>query len=153
LKKQGIRRILGDIVVDAGAVSGDGYGPGWAWDGESGYYQPQMSALSINRGTVRFDYLPREKPGDPIRLKLTPKSGYVEVINEAVTGPENAKNTLRLERDRGTNRIRITGSLPMDFGGDYTRVPVENPHLYVGQVLKERLEEEGITFTPGSRVR
>ena len=153
LKKRGIRRILGDIVVDAGAFSGEVYGAGWAWDDESGYYQPQIKALSINRGTVRFDYLPGEKPGDSIRLQLTPETDYVEVINEAVTGPENSKNTLRLERDRGTNRIRITGSLPLNFSGDYTRVPVENPHLYAGQVLKERLEEEGIAFAPGSRVR
>lgn len=153
LKEMGIRRVQGDIVVDAGAFSGKPYGAGWAWDDESGYYQPQIESLSINRGTVRLDYLPGKEPGDPIQLKLTPETDYVEVINEAITGPEGSDDTLRIYRERGKNRIRITGSLPLDFSGDYTRVPVEHPHLYAGQVLKEALEREGIDFAPGSRVK
>jgi PBP4 family serine-type D-alanyl-D-alanine carboxypeptidase len=153
LKAMGIRRVQGDIVVDAGAFAGDPYGAGWAWDDESGYYQPQIAALAVNRGTVRLDYLPGEEPGDPIQLRLTPETEYVEVINEAVTGPADSDDTLRIRRERGTNRIRVTGSLPLDFGGDYSRIPVEEPSLYTGQVLKEALEREGITFSPGSRVR
>ena len=102
LKAMGIRRVQGDIVVDAGAFAGDPYGAGWAWDDESGYYQPQIVALAVNRGTVRLDYLPGEEPGDPIQLRLTPETEYVEVINEAVTGPADSDDTLRIRRERGT---------------------------------------------------
>ncbi len=153
LKGMGIRRVEGNILVDKEAFTDHRYGKGWAWDDESYYYQPQIEALAINRGTVRFDYLPGDKPGDPIRLELTPKTRYVKVIDEAVTGPAGSKETLRLERDRGTNRIRLTGSIPLDFSGDYTRVPVDHPHLYTGYVLKETMEREGITFSSNSSVR
>ncbi|WP_246258839.1 D-alanyl-D-alanine carboxypeptidase/D-alanyl-D-alanine endopeptidase [Kroppenstedtia pulmonis] len=149
LKDRGIRKVEGGIQVDSSAFSDDVYGKGWAWDDESEYYQPQITALSVNRGTVRFDYLPGKKEGDPIRLSLTPKTEYVKVLDQVVTGPAGSKNTLKIQRDRGKNVIRLTGSLPLDFEGDYTRVPVEQPHLYTGTVLKEAMEEEGIRFTSG----
>ncbi|OYD09887.1 D-alanyl-D-alanine carboxypeptidase/D-alanyl-D-alanine endopeptidase [Paludifilum halophilum] len=149
LKQHGIRKIRGDIRVDASDFSDAVYGEGWAWDNESDYYQPQITALSVNRGTVRFDYLPGEKVGDPIRLSLTPKTDYVQVIDEVVTGPAGSKNTVKIRRDRGTNTIRLTGSLPLDFKGDYTRVPVEDPHRYTGTVLKEALEKEGVRWISG----
>ncbi|SEN59403.1 D-alanyl-D-alanine carboxypeptidase/D-alanyl-D-alanine endopeptidase [Lihuaxuella thermophila] len=152
LKALGIQRVEGNVVADAGIFTDDVYGDGWSWDDESEYYQPQITALSLNRGTVRLDYLPGEKAGDPIRLTLSPKTDYVRVVNEVVTGPAGSENTLKIWRDRGTNTIRLSGSLPLDFGGDYTRVPVENPHLYAGHVLKEQLEQAGISFSARSGV-
>lgn len=152
LKALGIQRIEGDVVADSGIFTDAVYGDGWSWDDESEYYQPQITALSLNRGTVRLDYLPGEKPGDPIRLTLSPKTDFVRVVNEVVTGPAGSENTLKIRRERGTNTIRLSGSLPLDFNGDYTRVPVENPHLYAGHVLKEQLERAGISFSSRSGV-
>jgi D-alanyl-D-alanine carboxypeptidase/D-alanyl-D-alanine-endopeptidase (penicillin-binding protein 4) len=151
IQAAGISRVNGNVIVDAAAFTDDVYGHGWSWDDESEYYQPQITALSLNRGTVRLDYLPGGQPGDPIRLSVTPKTRYVEVINTSVTGPAGSENTLSISRDRGTNTIRVSGSLPLDFQGDYTRVPVENPHLYAGEVLREQLEKAGIAFDrPGA---
>lgn len=153
IRQLGIRRIQGDIIVDATAFPDEVYGTGWAWDNESDYYQPQITALSINRGTVRFDYLPGDKPGDPIQLTLTPQTRYVKVIDDAVTGQAGSKNTLKIERERGTNTIHLTGSLPLDFAGDYTRITVEKPHVYTGHVLQEQLLDKGVRLRPKSAVR
>ncbi|PTM58440.1 D-alanyl-D-alanine carboxypeptidase/D-alanyl-D-alanine endopeptidase [Desmospora activa] len=153
LKQSGIRRVNGDIRVDDTFFTGPEYGKGWAWDNEDAYYQSQISALSINRGTVRFDYLPGEKAGDPIQLEMTPETDYVDVEVDVVTGEAGSANTLKIERERGTNRIRLSGHLPADFTGDYTRVPVEEPARYTGTVLKEMLEEEGVHFHPQTRVK
>jgi PBP4 family serine-type D-alanyl-D-alanine carboxypeptidase len=151
IQTAGIKRVTGNVIVDAKAFTDDVYGHGWSWDDENGSYQPQITALSVNRGTVRLDYLPGGQAGDPIRLSLTPQTRYVRVINTAVTGPAGSENTLSISRDRGTNTIRVSGSLPLDFQGDYTRVPVENSHLYTGEVLREQLENAGIAFgQPGS---
>lgn len=148
LKAQGIQSIEGDIVADASIFTDDVYGDGWAWDDENGSYQPQMTALSLNRGIIRLDYLPGEKTGDPIKATTLPKTNYVQVINETVTGPAGSTNTLKFERPRGTNIIRLSGSLPLDTKGAITRlVPVEDPHLYTGHVLKEQLEQEGISVS------
>lgn len=152
IKQAGIRRIQGNIRVDDSFFTGPEYGSGWAWNNEDAYYQSQISGLALNRGTVRFDYLPGKQPGDPIQLQQTPQTAYVDVKVDAVTGTAGSRNTLRIERERGTNRIRIYGSLPADFSGDYTRVPVEDPALYTGTVFKEMLEREGIVFHPRSKV-
>lgn len=153
LKQAGIHRVNGDIRVDDSFFTGAEYGKGWAWDNENAYYQPQISALSINRGTVRFDYLPGDKVGDPIRWKMTPETSYVDVEVDVVTGEAGSANTLRIERERGSDRIRLSGRLPANFAGDYTRVPVEEPARYTGTVLKEMLEREGIAFHPQAKVK
>ncbi|MFC4078292.1 D-alanyl-D-alanine carboxypeptidase/D-alanyl-D-alanine endopeptidase [Salinithrix halophila] len=147
LKERGLRRIEGNVRVDTSAFSDPVYGRGWAWDNESEYYQPQITALNLNRGTVRFDYQPGDKEGDPVKLSMIPETAYVDVEKDVTTGPAGSKNTLKIERIRGTNHIRLTGSLPLDFKGDYTRVPVEEPHRYAGTVLKEALLREGIEVT------
>ncbi|SFS58901.1 D-alanyl-D-alanine carboxypeptidase/D-alanyl-D-alanine endopeptidase [Marininema halotolerans] len=147
IKKRGIKRIHGNIAVDSTAFSNEIYGKGWASDNENEYYQPQITALSVNRGTVRFDYLPGDKVGDPIRWSLTPQTKNVQVKVDVTTGEAGSKNTLKIERKRGTNRIHLSGSLPLDFKGDYTRVPVERPHCYTGVLLKEALIREGINVT------
>jgi D-alanyl-D-alanine carboxypeptidase/D-alanyl-D-alanine-endopeptidase (penicillin-binding protein 4) len=150
IQAAGIKRVTGSVIVDTTAFTDDVYGRGWSWADENEYYQPQITALSINRGTVRLDYLPGGQVGDPIRLSLTPQTRYVRVINTAVTGPAGSENTLSISRDRGTNTIRVSGSLPLDFQGDYTRVPVENPHLYTGELLREQLENAGVAFNQPS---
>jgi D-alanyl-D-alanine carboxypeptidase/D-alanyl-D-alanine-endopeptidase (penicillin-binding protein 4) len=84
---------------------------------------------------------------------LWPKTGYVTLINEAKTGDANSENTFAIERDRATNTIRAKGSLPLTAKADYERVPVEEPALYFGTVLKEKLEEQGIHFDRNSSVK
>ncbi|SDW29774.1 D-alanyl-D-alanine carboxypeptidase, serine-type, PBP4 family [Marininema mesophilum] len=152
LKEKGISRIEGNVAVDSTAFSDEVYGKGWASDNENEYYQPQITALSLNRGTVRFDYLPGEKEGEPARWTVTPKTKSIQVEANVTTGAAGSKNTFKIERERGTNHIRLSGSLPLDFKGDYTRVPVENPHLYAGTILKETLTQEGIKVIDSSPV-
>lgn len=153
IRDLGIRQIKGDIVVDESAFADHVYGPGWVWDKESDDDQPQITALSANQGTVRLEYEPGDKPGDGIDLKLTPDTTYVQVIDEAVTGVASSKPTLQVKRERGFNVIRLTGSLPCDFDGASLQIPVENPALYTGQILRERLQERGVRFHPNSEVR
>ncbi|HEX7064137.1 MAG TPA: D-alanyl-D-alanine carboxypeptidase/D-alanyl-D-alanine-endopeptidase [Bacillales bacterium] len=153
IKNLGIRRIQGDILVDATAFTGDIYGSGWRWDRESKYYQPQITALSVNRGTVRFDYRPGKEPGDKVRLKLSPNTDYVRVVNKTLTGQEGSENTLKFHRVRGTNTIRVTGNLPATSRSGYVRVTVEQPQLYTGNVLRNQLKKKGVSFHPQSDVQ
>lgn len=152
LKEQGITQIKGNLVMDESYFDQQRLGLGWAWDDESYYYNPTIGALAMNRGTVRIEYKPAGASGEAVQMNVLPKTAYVEVINEAKTVPKGEENTFSIQRDRGTNTIRLTGSLPLDHGGDYERVPVEEPAKYVGTVLKETLERQGITFGPDSSV-
>ncbi|MFY0545407.1 D-alanyl-D-alanine carboxypeptidase/D-alanyl-D-alanine endopeptidase [Brevibacillus sp. H7] len=152
LKDHGVKKINGNLVLDESYFDAQRLGLGWAWDDESYYYNPLLGALALNRGTVMVEYEPGAKAGEPVQLTLWPKTKYVTLINEATTTEPTGENTFRIERDRATNTIRVKGSLPLDTTGDYERVPVEDPALYLGTVLKEELAEQGIHFDGSSTV-
>jgi PBP4 family serine-type D-alanyl-D-alanine carboxypeptidase len=153
LQAEGIKQIHGDIVVDDSFFDSNRLGLGWAWDDESYYYNAQISALAINRGTVRLDYKPASAPGRPVTVELLPKTDYVQVINEAVTVDKGVENTFAIERERAKNIIYVKGNLPIDASPDYERITVEEPALYAGTVLKEKLTEAGIRLQKNSEVR
>lgn len=152
IKEKGIRQINGNLIVDESYFDQQRLGLGWAWDDESYYYNPTLGALALNRGTVMVEYKPAQKPNERIELNLLPKTDYVKVINEAVTVGAGEENTFAIERDRGTNTIRVKGHLPLDHGGDYERIPVEEPAKYVATVLKEALAKQGVTFRGNSTI-
>lgn len=152
IKEKGIKHINGDLVLDESYFDQQRLGLGWAWDDESYYYNPTLGALALNRGTVMLEYQPGSNVGDSVQINLFPKTSYVQVINESKTVDAGQENTFAILRDRGTNTIRVTGNLPVDHEGDYERVPVEEPAMYVGTVLKDALLKEGITFTGKSTI-
>ncbi|MGD8189925.1 D-alanyl-D-alanine carboxypeptidase/D-alanyl-D-alanine endopeptidase [Brevibacillus ginsengisoli] len=152
LKDRGVKKVNGDLILDESFFDRERLGLGWAWDDESYYFNPLLGGLALNRGTVMVEYQPGNKAGEPVKLALLPKTQYVKVINEAHTVEAGQENTLAIERERATNVIHVKGNLPLGTQGDYERVPVEEPALYVGTVLKEKLFEAGIVMNPKSRI-
>jgi D-alanyl-D-alanine carboxypeptidase/D-alanyl-D-alanine-endopeptidase (penicillin-binding protein 4) len=152
LKEQGVQRINGNLVLDDSYFDRERLGLGWTWDDESYYYNSLIGALALNRGTVMVEYRPGSKEGEPVQLTLWPKTGYVTLINEAKTVAADGENTFTIQRDRATNTIRVKGNLPVGTKADYERVPVEEPALYFGTVLREKMAEQGITFSGNSRI-
>lgn len=152
LKKKGVEQINGNIIVDDSYFDDNRLPLGWTWDNESYGYSAQVSALSLNRGSLRLYYSPGKKAGDPVELELVPQTDYVQVINEAQTVDRDDRNTLTIERQRGKNVIVIKGNLPRGADADYERLSVEEPALYTGTVLKEMMLEKGIKLNDTSAV-
>lgn len=152
IKQQGIRQVTGNLVLDESYFDKERLGLGWAWDDESYYYNPTLGALALNRGTVMVEYKPAKQAGEAVTFNLLPKTNYVTIVNESKTVEAGQENTFAILRDRGTNTIRLTGNLPLDYPGDYERVPVEEPAKYAGTVLQEAMASQGIQFAPGSQL-
>ncbi|WP_241236204.1 D-alanyl-D-alanine carboxypeptidase/D-alanyl-D-alanine endopeptidase [Brevibacillus marinus] len=140
----GIRVIQGELIVDDLYFDDQRLGLGWTWDEESSEANAQIAALSANRGTVRIDYRPGKRIGDKVELTLTPQTEYVEIVNEAKTAAADADNTFSITRVRGQNVIRVTGNLPLSQAAGQRRIAVEDPALYMGTLLQEKLREAGI---------
>lgn len=153
LREKGVTRVNGRIIVDESQYDAKHLGTGWAWDDESYGYNAQISALAVNRGAVRLDYQPGVREGSPIAVTIHPKTDYVQIRNEATTTPAGTENTFKIERERGKNNIRLTGSLPLGEEPDYERIAVEDPAIYTGMVLKEAMEQNGIKVSKQSEVQ
>ncbi|WP_134702606.1 D-alanyl-D-alanine carboxypeptidase/D-alanyl-D-alanine-endopeptidase [Ammoniphilus sp. YIM 78166] len=147
LKSRGIKRVSGNVLVDESYFDQQRYPLGWFWDDESEESNPQMSAVGLNGATVRLDYKPGKKEGQAIQVTLLPQTRFVEVVNEAKTVSTREANTLKIERVRGQNVIKISGNLPISAEAATRKVPVHDPALYTGAVLAEKLEANGVKLS------
>ncbi|WP_462413264.1 D-alanyl-D-alanine carboxypeptidase/D-alanyl-D-alanine endopeptidase [Neobacillus sp. Marseille-QA0830] len=151
LKNAGIHLVKGNIIVDSQFFTDDVYAPGWTWDQESDATQPEITALSVNHGTVRITFEPG-KVGKSINIYADPNIDANKIVNSAVTGEANAENTLQIKRTRNENTIEISGTLPAGTQKGYKDITVEAPQLYTGYVFKDELKQAGVNVSPLAKV-
>ncbi|GAA1613223.1 D-alanyl-D-alanine carboxypeptidase/D-alanyl-D-alanine-endopeptidase [Kribbella sancticallisti] len=148
--KSGVKRISGDLVADDTYFDKVRLGDSWAWDDEPFYYSAQISALTLapdtdyDSGTAIVESLPGGTVGAPVKLALVPANGVLKLVNTATTGAAGSANTLNVERDHGTNIVRVTGSVPAGATVGQDWVTVWEPALYAADVFKRALAAEGV---------
>jgi len=163
LKAAGVRRIEGRLVGHEGLFSGDRRGADWTWGDLVWSYGAEVSALSFNDNAAVLTVSPGERAGDPVMVERFPESRYYSVVSTATTSPAGSGNDLVLERDFGSNEIRLGGTLSVGDGPEELEVALEDPALYAATAFAEVLESKGIRVTgkiatssdplpPGSRV-
>ncbi len=146
----GIRRVDGNLVADDTYFDQARLGDTWASDDESFYYSAQISALTLapdtdyDSGTAIIESLPGAQVGAPAQLKMIPANGVLKVINTATTGAAGSSNTLTVERDHGTNIVRVTGSVPAGATVGQDWVTVWEPTVYAADVFRRALTAQGI---------
>jgi len=144
LRLKGISTILGDIVFDDSFFDTIPYGKGWMWDDlEYGFSAP-ISALSVNGNTLRVFVAPGKNKGDSLKIDIEPKTGFVTIKNQAVTGEKNNISvTSGLQRNR--NIIAVNGSLTQEAKQQIFVRSVKNPSLFTASLFSEILKKNRIT--------
>ncbi|MFG1623375.1 D-alanyl-D-alanine carboxypeptidase/D-alanyl-D-alanine-endopeptidase [Kribbella sp. NPDC049227] len=150
LRATGVRRVDGDLIADDTYFDHARLGDSWAWDDEPFYYSAQISALTLapntdyDSGTAIVESRPGAAVGAPVKLTLVPGNGVLKLVSTAKTGAAGSSNTLSIERDHGTNIVRVTGSVPLGASVGQEWVTVWEPELYAADVFERALAAEGI---------
>lgn len=150
LKAAGVQRVDGHLVADDSYFDHVRLGDGWAGDDESSYYSAQISALTLapntdyDSGTAIVETLPGAAAGDPVKLTMVPANGVLKIVNTATTGATGSTSTLVVEREHGTNTVRVSGSFPLGAAKSTKWVTVWDPQLYAADVFRRALAAEGI---------
>ena len=139
LKRRGINEIKGGITVDDSFFGPRRHAKGWKEEWKDDFYSPHISALSFNYNIIELKVY-AAKSGQRPSAKIEPGGSGIEIINKALTsGKKGAlrttwqdQNTLVLS---GVIKPRATVVL---------KIPVKNPALMTGNVIKNALEEAGI---------
>jgi D-alanyl-D-alanine carboxypeptidase/D-alanyl-D-alanine-endopeptidase (penicillin-binding protein 4) len=153
LKTAGVRRVHGDLIADDTYFDHVRLGDSWAWDDEPFYYNAQISALTLapntdyDSGTAIVESRPGAAAGAPVKLDLVPANGVIKLVNTATTGAAGSSNTLNIERDHGTNIVRVTGSVPLSASTGQEWVTVWEPELYAADVFQRALTAQGISVS------
>ncbi|GGA16670.1 D-alanyl-D-alanine carboxypeptidase/D-alanyl-D-alanine endopeptidase [Psychrobacillus lasiicapitis] len=151
LKAKGIQKIDGRIVGDDKWFDNDLLTPGiWVGD-ESYYYAAPISALTTSpntdydSGTIIVEAIGSAVAESP-SIKVTPQIGDLQIVNEAQTVEAGETNTITIERLYQTNKIVISGNLPIDKTKKEW-VTVQHPTTHTMTMFQAVLTEAGIEFT------
>ena len=148
LKKKGIKKITGDIIVD------DSYFDNVRYDESRGklradfIYDAPVGAMSYNWNTIRISVRP-SKVGEAAKIDIYPPNDYVKTSGFVRTVKGNV-NGIRAERrltKNGENILFIKGTLGRNYGTLFFEKNVTHPDLWSGRGLKFTLKKEGITQT------
>ncbi|MET1014056.1 MAG: D-alanyl-D-alanine carboxypeptidase/D-alanyl-D-alanine-endopeptidase [Paenisporosarcina sp.] len=157
LAKRGVKRISGNLLGDDTWYDTQRLSPGISREDESYYYAAQISALTLSpnadydAGSVIVEAKPTVN-GRASKATLTPATNIVRVVNKSKTVPKGYRNTLKIEREYGTNKIIITGNSPLTSAGKKEWIAVSNPTAYALDVFKKSLASKGIYFSSTSKV-
>lgn len=156
LLELGIERIDGHLIGDDSWYDDVRLSRDLNWNDEPYYTGTQISALTLSpnddydAGTVIVEVSPGSAAGEPAQVALKPVNEYVTVVNHAVTVDRKGKRKLTVEREHGTNRIIVEGTIPLGSSPVRSLASVWEPTGYAIDVFYQSLREHGIEFAPWS---
>ncbi len=142
----GIDEVKGNLLGDDNAFEDRGLGTGWSWDYESDWYAAPSGALSLNDNCVDLQISP-SKIGNVANISIIPENKYVVIVNNVYTVKRDSVTSIYTTRERGTNIIKISGTITENSSQVKRFVTVNNPTQFFMVVLKEVLIKEGIKIS------
>ncbi|HKQ31687.1 MAG TPA: D-alanyl-D-alanine carboxypeptidase/D-alanyl-D-alanine-endopeptidase [Thermodesulfobacteriota bacterium] len=140
LKKRGVNEIKDGITVDDTYFSKTRRAEGWKDEWDDDFYSPPISALSFNYNTIEVK-VTGTKSGQRPYVSILPEGSDITIINNAVTSSKKGGVLTTDWRDDQTivvaGRVRSKASVLL-------KIPVQNPTILTGNMLKSALEEAGI---------
>ena len=140
LARRGIRRIDGDLVVDATAFGGPEQNPTWLPSDLEYDYAAGASAVALDQGVVQIDVTPTT-PGAPAKIAMEPENDAVRIVGGAAT--TNATMSLSIERTGDGRELTVSGGIPAGPMQSFWRTVVDEP-AFVGNAFARMLRADGI---------
>ncbi|AGK54217.1 D-alanyl-D-alanine carboxypeptidase/D-alanyl-D-alanine endopeptidase [Bacillus sp. 1NLA3E] len=150
IHQKGIKVITGDLIGDDTWYDDVRYSLDLPWSDEQTYYGAQISALTASpnkdydAGTVIVEVVAGKEIGQSAQIKVTPRTGYIHVINQTVTVSPEGMKEITTERKHGTNTITVKGTIPIGAKKYRTWIAVWEPTGYAMDLFKQSLDEQGI---------
>jgi serine-type D-Ala-D-Ala carboxypeptidase/endopeptidase (penicillin-binding protein 4) len=149
LRRQGVRRIAGSLVIDEGWFDAETLPPAFGQKSEDAGYRASVSAASLHYNAVTVRVLPGPRAGAPAVVSLWPPQDYVAVHDQAVTaagrGPTAIAIVARVSADGERTEVVVTGSIRLDDAhGVEERKRVEHPARFFAAALRATLAAAGL---------
>jgi D-alanyl-D-alanine carboxypeptidase/D-alanyl-D-alanine-endopeptidase (penicillin-binding protein 4) len=150
---RGVKQIEGDIVADDSYFPAERYASGWAIGDMTYGYGAPVSALTVNDNTLVVELRPGDREGDAAWFGVEPWAEFYEIVNEVRTIAAGAKGGISVDREPGSRRIVLRGTIP--FGAEPRRMTlaVEEPAEFDAALLKRLLESRGVRIYGRARAK
>lgn len=142
LRELGIRSVTGNLYGHDDIFDEDFWVEGWPKDAWCDWYTAPSGGLILNDSCLDVGIYP-SRPGAPPLIKKFPDTGYIQIVNNAVTTGKGT-STVSLRRSFEANDLKLFGRVSTRTGPTQHTVAVADPTGYFIHVLEEVLERHGI---------
>lgn len=142
----GVKRVEGDLIGDESYFKGFAIPSTWEWDDLQWYYGAEISALPVNDNAVELSVGPGSV-GGPCNAKILPPNPVVTIVNKCTTTSGSQSRDLGVTKKLDRNVIEVRGTVPAGDRGFKGYVTVTHPAELFVALLKQRLQEKGVTIT------
>jgi len=147
----GVKRIEGNLIGDESYFNSDALPGTWEWDDLQWYYGAEVSALPVLDNAVDLSV----KPGSlnaPCAVQILPVNTVFTIVNRCVTNASGSRRDLQVLKKLDRNILEITGTMPVGDRGFNGSVSVSRPAQLFIEMLRQLLQQKGITITGQNRV-
>ena len=148
----GLRHITGDLIIDASYFD-DAIIPGaWTFGNLNGTSAPPTGAFVVAEGIFRVAIKPGSAVGMPAMIEPMASRNVVPVLNRTITTA--AGTTRRTDDSRGpwSDTLRVQGSVPLDAGVQYLRLPMTDPVRFAAHAFADALRARGVVIDGTVRI-
>jgi len=149
LALHGVKRISGDLIVDARAFDEEWVPRGWPADQLSTDYAAPVAALSLNRNRVRVRLTPRAD--GRLGGELRPGAWGWSVSTEVARAADRDEFTVNLLPPDPRGVIKVRGMAGAGIAAANVETNVTDPPDWFGRALRAALDRAGIAI--GGQVR
>jgi D-alanyl-D-alanine carboxypeptidase/D-alanyl-D-alanine-endopeptidase (penicillin-binding protein 4) len=153
LVARGVKQIEGDIVADDSYFPAERYASGWAIDDMTSGYGAPVSALTVNDNALTIELRPADREGDSAWFGVEPWAEFYEFVNEVRTAAAGAKADISADREPGSRRVVLRGSIPLGAEPRLIALAVEEPAEFDAALLKRLLESRGVRIYGRARAQ
>jgi serine-type D-Ala-D-Ala carboxypeptidase/endopeptidase (penicillin-binding protein 4) len=145
LRRAGLDRVRGDLVLDDSAFDHQRWHPSWGKPSSRAYHAP-VGGLTVNYGAFAVVIEPGSAAGQGVRARIDPAVPFLHLVNRAETGPPHTRRSLQVDRSDGSRveQVIVSGSMPAGASAETFERSVLDPAAYAGAVLRMQLEAVGI---------
>ncbi len=145
LRRQGLRRVRGDILLDDSHYDRQRWNPAWGAVSSRAYHAP-VGALSANYGSFAVDVQPGAHLGDPPRITLEPSVPYLRLVDQTRAASAKGRPSLQVNcRNEGDfEHVVVSGALPAAGKAVVFHRSVADPLRYAAAVFRMQLQAHGI---------
>lgn len=149
LKKSGVQKIEGNVLVDTSIFASHDKAPGWPWNDMTQCFSAPPAAAIVDRNCFSISLYSAQKPGDLAYIRI---ANYypVNMFSQVRTLARGSAETQYCELDvvpGDLNRFTLTGCLPQRADPLPLAFAIQDGASYAGAILKAELNDAGITYT------
>jgi D-alanyl-D-alanine carboxypeptidase/D-alanyl-D-alanine-endopeptidase (penicillin-binding protein 4) len=141
----GIRRIAGDLVIDASAFDAAIIPGAWTFGNLNGTSAPPTGAFVVAEGLFRVRTRPGTAAGEPAVVEPVAPEGVVPIANRTVTTTGD-RTSIDTSRGLWSDTLHVTGSIPLTVDSTSTRLPMSEPVRFAALRLAEALRSRGVNI-------